>query len=149
MPYETANMMPCSGGALAMKAVFSFRDFLDYLACVDVTSCNLHHRQQYHPIENSVHAHVVNADKIDLPAALQEFSGHAPISDALKAEIVRINAPHAAIRSPMDLDYSERVFNGSEARGTWPDYPAFLSRETCAQIERIYCKDFQAYGEYL
>ena len=61
--YKTANMSRVLGWRFADEIGFSFQDFLDYLACINVKSCNLHHRQQYHPIENSVHARQCGQDR--------------------------------------------------------------------------------------
>jgi hypothetical protein len=148
--YEDAKMSNVLGRAIeGDRCGFSFSEFLNYLASVDIESCNLHHRQQYHPLEHELDVHVINADKGNLLEALGEIGTQRMAPHALAFEIGRVNSSRVADRVSVGLDCSERAFTSSETRDKWPDYDAFLSSSIRTKIERIYWKDFQAYSNYL
>jgi len=135
----------------------SFQEFLDYLLAIDVVTCNVHYRQQWHPLEaRVVPRRVVNIDEENLLAALDAFEsdlGLPPLAPAtratLLAELERESTRH---HKPLDMNDSvaETRFRRSDSEGNWPGYEMFLTNEAARRkIERIYAKDFAAYANFL
>jgi len=135
----------------------SFSEFLDYLLRIDITACNKHHAQQWHPIEEHVALRrVINLDSESLAEGLQAFEGEVglePLAPHLLARMLK-EWDHDSKRYQNRLEtgsgvHAETRFTREEARGTWPSYEAFLSNDARHKIERIYTKDFAAYREFL
>lgn len=142
----------------------SFQEFLDYLLAIDVASCNNHHRQQWHPIEAHVTPHkVVNLDKDSMLPALDAFEkeiGLQPVSPEAREKLLSSwehEARRHHTRTEEVEDSASIVFTRQEAKPrkgqkpekTLPSYASFLNADTRRKIERIYAKDFDAYGDYL
>ena len=129
----------------------SFDSFLSRIESVDITNCNNHYRQQFHPLEQSIRpARVINADREPLLDALLDFA--TPTQDVrldLDAEISRISSFHHAHRSLNHEDFSAYPFSISNVSQDWPEYESFLNDSTRRKIERIYAADFSAYSEFL
>ena len=134
----------------------SFQEFLDYLLAIDVVTCNVHYRQQWHPLEaRVVPRRDVNIDEQNLLAALDAFEsdlGLPPLAPAtratLLAELKRESTRH---HKPLDMNDSvaEMRFRRSDSKGNWPGYEMFLTETARDKIDRIYAKDFAAYGDFL
>ena len=129
----------------------SFDSFLSRIEGVDITNCDNHYRQQFHPLEQSIRpARVINADREPLLQTLLDFA--APTTDArqrLEEEISRISSFHHAHRSLNHEDFSEYPFSIPYFSQDWPEYESFLNDSTRRKIERIYAADFSAYSEFL
>ena len=129
----------------------SFETFLDTLAGLNITSCNPHFRQQWHPLERSVRpARVINADRESLVDALLECA--TPDQEArplLDAEIARIASYHHAQRTAHGGDLSQKPFSIPWLSAEWPGYESFLTPSTRRKIERLYAADFAAYSAFL
>ena len=135
----------------------SFSEFLDYLLRIDITTCNKHHAQQWHPIEEHVTLRkVINLDIESLAEALGAFEGEIglePLAPHLRAHMLK-EWGHDSKRYQKRLEaesgaHAETRFTREEARGAWPGYEAFLSSDARRKIERIYTKDFAAYADFL
>ncbi|MBZ0228947.1 MAG: sulfotransferase family 2 domain-containing protein [Bauldia sp.] len=148
--YENEKIERRTGLAVAERG-FSFDEFLDYLLKIDVRKCNLHHRQQWYPLEKRLkRVQVVNVDKEPLLDTLYAFADPGPEARALLAsEMARIAKVHHASRTLVEADCSSVVFQQPATNGQWPDNEAFLNAGTRAKIARIYAKDFSAYAPYL
>ncbi len=71
--YENSRIKNVLGLKIADRGL-SFAEFLDYLLAIDITACNKHHAQQWHPIEQHVALRqVINIDKEQLLDALEAF----------------------------------------------------------------------------
>jgi len=136
------------------EAGYSFEEFLDYLLRIDITICNLHHKQQFHPLEELVTPRrVINVDKVDLMQSLAEIDAgletpQEPV-EALRAAVAKINGWHKARPSSVDRDVSAIVFTQSDAGGEWPAYSCFLTESTRAKIAKIYAVDISRYAAFL
>jgi len=149
--FEDDRIFKALGVSVADRGL-SFVEFLEYLACIDVTACNPHLMQQWHPIEGRVRVAVVNADRNDLLRSLNAFAQTGDAScGMLEREIARIGLQHNAVRLGPNGDCSKAIFNCRRAstNDKWPDYGDFLSQTTRAVIEKIYAKDFEVYAEFL
>ncbi|HMN85455.1 MAG: hypothetical protein KF849_11950 [Rhizobiaceae bacterium] len=148
--YENERIEKTLGFSVATRG-FSFDEFLTHLARINITRCNLHHRQQRNPIEDHVRdVTVINADRRPLLEALYEFADPGPAArELLAGEMKRVAAMHHARRAAVEDDRSRQVFTLEETAGAWPDYGAFLNADTRARIERIYHADFRAYATFL
>jgi hypothetical protein len=136
------------------EAGYSFEEFLDYLLRIDITICNLHHKQQCHPLEELVApSRVINVDKVDLMQSLAEIDAglatpQEPV-EALHAAVAAINSWHHARSSSVDRDVSTVVLTQSDARGEWPPYSGFLNESTRAKIAKVYAVDISRYAAFL
>ena len=136
------------------EAGYSFEEFLDYLLRIDITICNLHHKQQCHPLEELVApSRVINVDKVDLMQSLAEIDAglatpQEPV-EALHAAVAAINSWHHARSSSVDRDVSTVVLTQSDARGEWPPYSCFLNESTRAKIAKVYAVDISRYAAFL
>ncbi|HKP25389.1 MAG TPA: sulfotransferase family 2 domain-containing protein [Dongiaceae bacterium] len=133
---------------------YSFEEFLDYLLRIDVTICNLHHKQQFHPLEELVTpSRVVNVNKEDLMQALAEIDlGLATPQEpreALLGAIAAIDGFHHARRSTIDRDVSAVPLTRQDGSGEWPAYSCFLNASTREKIARIYAVDISRYAAFL
>ena len=129
----------------------SFDSFLSKLEAVDITGCDIHLRQQHHPLERSIRpTRIINADKEPLLDALLDFA--TPTQDVrmhLNAEISRISSFHHAHRTLYHGDVSKTSFKMPFISQDWPEYGDFLNVSTCRKIERLYAADFAAYSAFL
>ena len=129
----------------------SFDSFLSKLEAVDITACDIHLRQQHHPLERSIRpTRIINADKEPLLNALLDFA--TPTQDVrlhLDAEISRISSFHHAHRTLYDGDVAKTPFKMPFISQDWPEYRNFLNASTCRKIERLYRADFAAYSDFL
>jgi hypothetical protein len=133
---------------------YSFEEFLDYLLRINITACNLHHKQQFHPLEELVApSRIINVDKVDLMQSLAEIdvgleTPQEPV-EALHAAVANINSWHKARPSSVDRDVSAVVLAQSDARGEWPAYSCFLNESTRAKIATVYAVDISRYAAFL
>ncbi len=135
-------------------AGYSFEEFLDHLLGIDITICNLHHRQQFHPVERLVTpSRVVNADKVDLVQSLVEIGAglatpREPL-EALHAAVATIGGWHNTRPSSVDRDVSAVALTQTDAAGEWPSYQCFLTKSTRAKVAKIYALDLSRYAAFL
>jgi hypothetical protein len=136
----------------------SFDEFLDYLLAIDVANCNIHHRQQWHPLEEYVAVQkIMNIDKEPWLPALMQFeteNGLSPLSAETLAGMLDIcqviaRRHHSHRLETPNQDCVSVRFTRAEANGPWPAYEAFLNADTRLKIERIYAKDFATYADFL
>jgi hypothetical protein len=152
--YEDAKMARILKCPIDRKAGYSFEQFLDYLLQIDIQAANLHHRLQFHPIEELVApARVVNVDRQDLMACLRALdatldSPKEPAS-ALDEAIAEIAEHHHLRESAADQDHAATRFAMQDAFGQWPAYRCFLNESTREKIARIYAIDFDRYAGHL
>jgi len=129
----------------------SFDSFLSKLEAIDITACNIHLRQQHHPLERSIRpARIINADREPLLNALLDFL--TPTQDVrldLEAEISRIASTHHAVRRLNNSDVSKYSFKIPWISQDWAEYRDFLNASTRRKIECLYRADFAAYADFL
>ena len=154
--YEDGKMTRVMRRRVAASEGFSFEFFLDYLSRIDIAACNLHHRQQVHPIEKLVTpSEVINVDKSDLMEQLRAIDatlGKPEESvEVLHEAIAGISDIHHARHILDDTDHAGTQFRAAQAQTSesWPGYGCFLGKSTCAKIARIYAADFACYADYL
>jgi Sulfotransferase family len=136
------------------EAGYSFEEFLDYLLRIDIATCNLHHKRQFHPLEELVTpSRIINVDKVDLMHCLAEIDAvlEAPQEpvESLRGAVAKINDWHRARLSPVDRDLSAVALTQSDTMGEWPAYSCFLNESTRAQIAKIYAVDLSRYAAFL
>ena len=134
----------------------SFNEFLDHLLSIDIANCNVHYRQQWHPLEAHIEVlRFVNLDKEKLVPALEDFerlAGLAPLDSTTGASLLRAleqeGGRHHRPKVVQEGDCADTRFKQSDAKNL-PGYGSFLRADTKEKIERIYANDFQAYGSFL
>ena len=136
----------------------SFDSFLSKLEAINITACDIHLRQQHHPLERFISpTRIINADKEPLLDALLDFA--SPTQEActlLNNGISKVSVNHRADRKLVDSDVSKIPFkicftreDTSKYHNDWPEYHNFLNASTRQKIERIYSVDFSAYSDFL
>jgi Sulfotransferase family len=131
---------------------YSFEEFLDYLLRIDITTCNLHYRPQFHPLEELVTPScVINADKDDLMQALAEVGLEAPQEpyEALVAAMAEIDSLHHSRPSTVSRDFSAVALTRQDVAAEWPAYACFLNDSTREKIAKIYAIDLHRYAAFL
>jgi hypothetical protein len=154
--YENSRIKHCLGLKITERGL-SFVEFLDYLLAIDITDCNLHHSQQWHPIEQHVTLRkVVNLDKEQLLDALEAFEEALGLPqldpDIRERMLEEWGRDSKRYHKRLDAETGSSanvIFTPDEAGGAWPSYEAFLSHDTRRKIEQIYAKDFAAYADFL
>lgn len=136
----------------------SFEEFLDHLCTVDITACDIHYRQQWHPIEQHISLHtVVNIDQggalVPMFERFEQEIGLPPLDPARRAAMLHCleteKRRHHKDGAPSTGDSAKTRIMRTEARAEWPSNEAFLGAETRRRIEQIYAKDFVAYQNYV
>jgi hypothetical protein len=154
--YESHRLERLLGLSLAGDGL-SFAEFLTYLSMIDIASCNRHHSQQWHPLEEHVTLRkVVNIDKTDLLTELHAFEaniGQCPVESELESQMLQAwtedsRRYHKRINAEPGVHATTR-FKEADAVGAWPNYDAFLNDQTRRQIEEVYAKDFAAYAPFI
>ena len=151
--YEDARMTRVLSRPVDRNAGFSFELFLDYLGRIDIAGCNLHHRQQWHPIEALVTpGEVLNVDKQDMMEALRRidatFAAPKEPAEALSRAVAAIAPHHHARASNAEGDQASTAFTARDASDAWPAHEAFLNDTTRAKITAIYAVDLARYAQY-
>ena len=150
------KQLKASPAALDPKAGFSFLQFLDYLASLDLDTANPHLQAQRHVVETLRRPDfVINISKQDLFEELNRvedaFGLHRTDFHDLRwlheREAGRKAQPGAFAREAAD----EFPFDKNAAFGLkpWPDYEQLLTPRARARIEALYARDFEAYAPYL
>lgn len=152
--YESEQMSLILKQPVDCRTGFSFELFVDYLLQINIARCDIHHRLQFHPIEELVAVtKVINIDREDLAAALREVDRSLDpprdSADTLSDTIARISGFHHARRSQVGRDLSTARLTRADARGDWPAAECFLNGTTREKIEAIYAKDYVSYANYL
>jgi hypothetical protein len=132
---------------------YSFEEFLDYLLRIDVSMCNLHHRQQFHPLEERVApSRIINVDRDDLMQALAAIDAEL---EARRAGWRRCSAAVAGNRQRPSRTaaswsrLSAVALTRQDAVGEWPAYACFLNDSTREKIAKIYAVDLRRYSAFL
>ena len=113
--------------------------------------------QQWHKLEAHVAlTKVINLDKESLLPALDAFAadiGLPPMKEDMRAIMLadweHESRRHHKASQVADTGIPDIRFSREQTSGSWPDYAAFLTKETRDKIERIYAKDFAAYAKFL
>ena len=126
------------------EAGASFSHFCDFLLATDVASCDVHYRQQAHPmeVEGLVDIdHLVHLEQLALELApvaakygLKEYS-----VDELSS------SHHNTQRSHNTAFVGEEIFRRT-AEDVYPEYQAFYNEELSQKIREVYKQDFTRYG---
>jgi hypothetical protein len=151
--YEDAKMTRVLARRVDRNDGYAFELFLDYLLRIDISTCNLHHRQQWHPIEALVTpSEVLNVDKLDMMEQLRRIDAtlEAPKEsvEALQRAIAEIAPYHHARASPLTGDQVATAFAARDAWEAWPPYGAFLNQTTRAKVATVYATDLARYGDH-
>ena len=152
--YEDRKMARVLRRPVDSQVGYSFEQFLDYLLRIDITTCNVHHRQQVHPVEALIApTQTINIEKQDLMACLGKIDEFLPPPQqpaaALEAAIAGIAASHHARETALGGDHAAAPFATAQAWGEWPPHRHFLDPSTRGKIATIYAADFARYADYL
>jgi len=139
------------GRAVDHRQGFSYQTFIEYLARIDLASCNVHHRLQAHALDLSSFGRVwlINADESDLDsslAAIDEDQGVFP-SDGSKGRSEVISAAarrHARgmAHEPHDPTLWEKPLIADDTE-MWPGSRLRATREACARVKVLYAADYR------
>jgi hypothetical protein len=150
--YEDRKMAQVLRRPIDSKGGYSFEQFLDYLLRIDITRCNLHHRQQVHPVEALIApTQIVNIQRQDLMACLRKIDETLPPppqpAAVLDAAIAEIAATHHVREASEGDDCAAVTFTTAQAWSAWPSHRHFLNASTRDKIATIYAADLARYAD--
>jgi hypothetical protein len=129
---------------LSANETLSFREFVHYLGAIDILDCDVHHRQQLHPLEIE---HVLTPSYV---IKLEESE------DALKRIEVELNLKTTDLnrlkQSPHHTKRESQAEFCGDRKFTWaphfrfPTHRSFYDADLTRKIAGIYKMDFNAYG---
>lgn len=153
--YEDRKMARVLQRPVDSKDGYSFEQFLDYLLRIDISTCNVHHREQFHPVETLVGpARIIDVARHDLMAFLGKIDETLPPprqpAAALHAAIAAIASSHHARETAVAEDRAGTAFTMAQARPQteWPSHRDFLNASTRGKIATIYANDLARYADY-
>jgi hypothetical protein len=122
----------------------SFAEFCDFLEATDVAHCDVHYRQQAHPLETSKLIdidHVVHLEKLEreLPPLVERYG-------LLPASIAELSASHHnTVRAEATEFAGDQLLRRTED-DIYPSYHAFYNDQLASRVRTIYAEDFARYG---
>jgi hypothetical protein len=151
--YEDRKMARVLRRPIDSKDGYSFEQFLDYLLRIDIAVCNLHHREQVHPVEMLVApTQTINIQRQDLMACLAKIDERLPPppqpAPALDAAIAEIAATHHVREAAGAEDCAAATFTTTQAWSDWPAHRHFFNASTRGKIATIYAADFARYADH-
>ena len=143
-------------GRMSAEAGYSFLEFLDFVARLDMNRVDHHFRPQFHPYEKFRKPdRVINISKQDLFAELVIFEREAglPPTNFKDLDWLRdLESKRKANQDPLTgsaLDTIRFTRHQVHKLGQFPSYVQLLTPEAKQKIETIYKIDFDAYRVYL
>jgi hypothetical protein len=146
--YEDSKISAYLGVDVHKTSRFSFREFVRYLASIDLTSCEVHHRLQTHPLERHLtpgSSFLVNiGHSMESLPKLEAFLG-LPQTDLRH---YRQSHHHTYTSSITSLQSSADIrFDITRKSGALvPDYLTFYDSELEGSVYTLYAEDFLRYG---
>jgi hypothetical protein len=143
--YEDAALARFLGRSIRPKQRFSFREFVRYLETRDLRSCNLHHRLQIHPLEESslvAWSHLVKIEESAARLPVIEAELGLPFSDIGRLA----TSGHHTRRIAHETFCGDEVFSFSDGTAEAPPSRAFYDRDIERAVAELYRPDFEAYG---
>ena len=128
---------------------YSFREFVKYLQITGVEHCEIHHRQQIHPLELKGLVEVdylVKVESFEEDIRNVEKSLGIPASDF--AKLSKSSHHTKRIQSPLGESVADiRFYIDKKARRPeLPVYEMFYTHEIVDAVYDVYRKDFEAYN---
>ena len=132
------------GRRLTPDALFTFREFVDYLGAIDLKTCNPHFRTQMTVCERAGRLDGMTVIPIEDSARLvPEVETRLGLQQSGLAELRR--SVHHTTRSDLEGFFGDTPFG--RARGVpIPRSAAFYDDALLVEISRLYREDIEAYG---
>ena len=146
--YEDSRISTSLGRVVDDKSRFTFREFVSYLASINLRRCNIHHQLQTHELEHCVipsPSFVINLDhSMESIPKLEAFWGLSQTDPWLYRE----SAHHTQTSSDASDQFSGDIaFNTSRRSApVVPPYRTFYDMELEDQVYTLYAEDFLRYG---
>ena len=144
------------GGRHDSVTGYSFQDFLDFVATLNMAKVDIHFRPQFHPYEGTrTPDRIVNISKQNLFTELNSFEaqlGWTPTRFEELNWLHDLEGKRKAKQEPMAGEaLDEAVFNRKMVSklGQFPSYEQLLTSAAREKIAQIYKVDFDAYGKFL
>ena len=122
----------------------SFKEFVEYLKSIDIASCDIHWREQVHPLEKEG---ILTPDYvIKIENSLKEIPHLEQDLGLRKTNLheLRESGHHLKkVESTENVGGKRIAFS---AAVSYPDFPSFYDQETMVSIYQIYKSDFEKYG---
>lgn len=130
----------------------SLKEFIDFLETEDLSSCDIHHRKQFHPLELiQPPVKIINISKEDLFSGLNEFESLCGLNrtDFSSLEwLHRLQHERTPIFSEDAGDLYLRRFTVAEAKnGPWPK--RLMCDLAYERIVKLYASDIERYAPYI
>ena len=154
--FADQDMEVYSNGKLSAVEGYSFQNFLDMVARLDMRRSDMHFRPQVHIYETQRKPdRLINISKQDLFTELNAFEAEAGIPKT-NFEVLdwlhELEGKRKAKQEPMEgsrLDTTAFSRQQVKKLGQFPNYGQLLTPEARQKIELIYKSDFDAYREFL
>lgn len=130
--------------SLGENESFSFREYVDYLTSIDILKCDIHHRQQLHPLESEgllIPSYIVDLEECEETLKKIEIELNLQKTDL---SLLR-KSPHHTKRESRAEFCGDRKFKWMP-QPRLPDYRSFYDKKLIKTITDVYKMDFAAYG---
>ncbi len=135
---------------VSRRARFSFREFVDFLADIDLAAANIHHRLQSHPIDRVAQELDLGLRVVRLEESMQRLPEVEDILGLPRFDLQLIReSPHHTQHDPNVANrfYADTRFEIFGQRGvTMPPYTAFYRQELLDRIDDLYRVDVVGFG---
>lgn len=152
--YIHANRVGYEDKALAIflkrlvnrKKRFSFKEFVRYLESISIYSCDIHHRQQIHPVE--IKGLLKPTFVVKLESSVAELSALEKKLDLGASNFGILNRSHhcvAKYQPSSGCCSNEQFLFQVHGETNAPEVPFFFDKELEEQVINIYDQDYAAY----
>jgi hypothetical protein len=143
--YDNNEIGEFLGRTVDSKNGFSFSEFLNYLASIDLRNCNIHHRLQVHPAEEE--GIVQPLFVIHLENSFQETAECEKSLGLATSDLHRFRASgHNTSRRVWPDFWGHVKLYRRLGNKILPDTENFYDDSLKAKVGRLYSEDFKRYG---
>ena len=130
---------------LSANETLSFREFVDYLGSIDIPDCDVHHRQQLHPLEIEdvlTPSYVIKLEE-DSEGALKRLETQLNLKTT---DLKRLKqSPHNTKRESQPEFCGDVKFKWNP-QFKFPTHQNFYDDDLIRKVADVYKMDFNAYG---
>ena len=132
------------GRDIEQDAGASFAEFCEFLLSIDVARCDIHYRQQAHPLETR---RLIDVDHIiHLENLEQELFPLVKRYRLLPGSVAQLSASHHNTLRSESIEFVGNLPFRRTRQDIYPDYQAFYNDELVEKIRTVYAEDFGRYG---
>jgi len=146
--YEDARVSDFLTRPVEKHSGFSFREFVAYLETIDLSTCNVHHRMQVHPLERCFAPGSRFIIDLDHSMALLPKLERVLALPRTDPADYRESSHHTRTSSEADEEFrGDAAFNDlRQSKATLPGYRSFYDADLERRVYNLYPEDFLLYG---